>query len=116
MPLKLGELFSKGSNKLTNGSGSILLSPIWTALICVVVVLATIWFVMHKEVEPVYNDTSFWTLLVKTGIWSFISLTIILYVHSGAIERNVELQYKDKNKDQIIQRVAEDVLRPNSLL
>lgn len=102
--LRLGDLFSNGI-----GGGSIFLSPLWTALLTVVVILLIIWFMMSKEVEPIYNDTSFMFLLLKVGVGTFISQVVIQYLVSGSIERSVADKYKNKNQERIVARVTDVV-------
>jgi len=102
--LRLGDLFSGGVNSL---SGGLFLSPIWTGLACAAAILIIIWFVMSKEVEPIYNDTSFMFLLLKAGIWIFIVEVGVLYLSAGALEKQISSEYKNKNQERIINLVTE---------
>jgi uncharacterized oligopeptide transporter (OPT) family protein len=100
--LRLGDLFAGGVS-----GESLFLSPLWTAVLIVVVILLIIWFIMSKEVEPIYNDTSFIFLLLKVGVGIFVTEVVVLYLAHGAVERNISERYKNKNQERIVSRVLE---------
>jgi hypothetical protein len=102
--LRLGDLFSGGVDM---AGGSILTSPLWTAVITVFIILLIIWFMMSKEVEPVYSDTSFIFLLLKVGVGIFVTQVVVQYLSSGAIERAISEKYKNKNQERIVARATD---------
>jgi len=105
--LRLGDLFSSGSDKISGiGNNSIFTSPLWTAIIQTIVILCIVWFIMNNEVDPRYEDTTLMTLMIKIGIWSFITLGVIGFISHGAVASSVEGKYLNKNQQQIVERVT----------
>jgi hypothetical protein len=110
--LRLGSLFSSAAAGVD--AGSLFLSPMWTAVLCCVVIMLIIYLVMSKEVEPVFNDTSFLVLVFKVGLWVFVSQVIVLYLSQSAVERKISMEYKNKNQERIVDRVlVDDIPSPN---
>jgi hypothetical protein len=60
---------------------------------------------MSKEVEPIYNDTSFLVLLFKAGLGIFITQITVLYLSSAAVESRVSAKYKNRNQERIVNKV-----------
>lgn len=98
--LQLSELFNS-SRFIGTGSG-IFLSPVRTAAITVGIVLLIVYFTLRNEVEPVYDDTSLLTLLLRIGVWVFLVDAVILYLSYGAIQQLEADKHKNKNKEQIV--------------
>jgi len=100
--LRLGELFSGSSKSAGRSLGGVFISPIWTSVVIVVIILFIVWFVTRNEIEPKYDDTSIWTLLIKIGVWSFIGVSAIQWLSSSAIEASVVDRYTNKNQREIV--------------
>lgn len=107
--LRLSELFSSGAANVSGiGNNSIFVSPLWTSIITTVIILCIVWFIMHNEVDPRYEDTTFLTLVVKIGVWSFIAVGAINFISHGAIENSVSSLYQNKNQKQTIEKITDN--------
>lgn len=104
--LRLSELFSTGATGISGSGAGIFLSPVWTAMITISLLLIMIYFIIRNEVEPVYDDTSLITLLIRIGVWGFLIESVILYLSYGAIERFEADKHKNKNKEQIVMGIT----------
>ena len=111
---RLSELFSGSGKSNANILGGVFLSPIWTAVIVVVTILIIVWFVMHNEIEPKYDDTSIWTLLIKVGVWSLIVVGTVQWLSFGAIEASVADRYTNKNQREIVHNAIGAEIMDNS--
>lgn len=105
MPLKIGDLFNQTAKRISGGEKSILTNMIWVAAIIVGVLLLTLWFILKNEVDIRYDDTSLIMLLLKGGVWSFITCLLVIFLHDNAIKTHYENLYRNKNQEQIIDRV-----------
>ena len=98
--LRLSELFN--FSRISGSGSGIFLSPVWTSAITVGIVLIIIYFTLHNEVEPIYDDTSLLSLLMRIGVWVWLVDSVILYLSYGAIQQLESDKHKNKNKEQII--------------
>lgn len=104
MSLNLKELV-KPSRALAQNP--ILQNPLWISVIITGIILIIIWFVMHNEIEMVYEDTSFLMLLFKAGIWSFVASLFVVFLHNKAIESNIANKYKDTDKERLMSTIVD---------
>lgn len=106
MPLKLHDLVNKSSKKLVKKGDSVFTNPVYVAGITIGILLIIIWIMMKNEVEIIYEDTSFTTLLFKVGIWGFISSVFISFLHERSIEQKYEEKYANKMQEQVVVAVT----------
>jgi hypothetical protein len=81
-------------------------SPIWVAIIIVVILILTIWFVVKSEIDTIYEDTSMLHLYVKIGIWSVLSSIVVIFLHNKSIHRFYEEKYKNIGQEQAVEAVV----------
>ena len=105
---RLSELFASSGKSTSTSFGGIFLSPIWTAVIVTALMLVIIWFVTRNEIEPKYDDTSVWTLLIKIGVWNLLTVGAIQWLSFGAIEASVADRYTNKNQREIVHNALSD--------
>ncbi len=104
MPLHIEEIIDSITNKITDNRW--IQSPIWTAVIIVILLLMTIWYVIHNEVDTVYEDTSMMHLYAKIGIWSMIVSIVVVFLHNKSVNRYYEEKYKSKEQEKIVEKVV----------
>ena len=107
MPLKLGSLAGNSTKKIL-GKGSVFSNPIYVALIIVGITIILIYVIMKREVETVYDDISFESLVIKIGVWSLVANMMVAFLHDKAVENIYEEKYKNKSQSGIIDRVIQD--------
>ena len=112
---RLGALFAGSHNSSGTSFGGVFLSPIWTAFIIVTLILIIVWFVTHNEIEPKYDDTSIWTLLIKIGVWSLIGVGCIQWLSGSAVEASVADRYVNKNQREIVHNALGSVAGEGAL-
>lgn len=112
---RLGELVSGSGKSSITSFGGVFLSPIWTAVIIVTLILIIVWFVTRNEIEPKYDDTSIWTLLIKIGVWSLIGVGCVQWLSVSAVEASVADRYTNKNQREIVHNALGSVAGEGAL-
>jgi type VI protein secretion system component VasK len=113
---RLSELFAGSGKSASYSFGGVFLSPIWTAVVIVTIILIIVWFVTRNEIEPKYDDTSIWTLLIKIGVWSLIGTACVQWLSASAIEASVAERYTNKNQREIVHNALDSEAGEGALI
>jgi hypothetical protein len=104
---KLEEFFNDAANLFTDSK--YLQNPIWVAVIIVIVIILTIFYVINSEVDTIYDDTSMLHLYVKIGIISFLICSAVIFLHNKSIGKFYEKKYESMNQTEIVKRIVAEV-------
>ena len=120
MSLKIGDLVNQISGKIISDESPILDNPIIVSAIIVVIIIFISYIVMRDEVETTYDDTTIFHLLMKAGIWGFMSTGLLLFLHNRVISDKYENKYKNLATEElanaVIQRPdATEAIKPDIL-
>ncbi len=99
---QLSQLFANPGKNVGNSLGGVFKSPIWTSIIIVFIILLIVWFITRNEIEPKYDDTSIWTLLIKIGVWSLLAVGSMQFLSMSAVEAAIVDRYTNKNQREIV--------------
>jgi hypothetical protein len=113
---QLSQIFANPGKNFGNNFGSVFRSPIWTAVITVFIILLIIWFITRNEIEPRYDDTSIWTLLIKIGVWSLLVVGGMQFLSMSAVEAAVIDRYTNKNQREIVHNALDSESTGDSVI
>lgn len=110
MVFKLEEIVNNLADLITDNE--YLQSPLWVALIIVIIIVIIAWYVLHSEVDTIYEDTSMMHLYAKIGVLTFFTSGILIFLHN----RSINKIYEKKNKSEQASAITTAIQQQSSLL
>jgi hypothetical protein len=112
---KLQDFINTATDCLTENQ--YLQSPIWTALIIVVILILTVWYVMHSEVDTIYEDTSMLHMYFKIGLLMMIGGMLVLFLHDRSVGKYYSKKAESTGQHDIMERLSrEDISKIKEII
>lgn len=84
-------------------------NPIYVSIVIVLIVILMFYFILLDEDDNYLN-------LIKIGIYLFVPVSLLTFIHYKNIEREYELKYENKALSNAVQSVIESPKKLNELI
>lgn len=105
--LDLGEFFNNITGKIA-GKDSVLVSPIWTAVIISLLLMIILFFVIYEEIELKYEESSIVNLAFRVGLWGFVGSLILAFLRNSALNAKYIEKYKSHGQHQLVDKIVDN--------
>lgn len=105
MPISLETLWD---DIVSNSAiSSIASNPIWIALLITIIILLIMYTMFVNEVD---EDTPFWTLLIRSGVYTMLSCLGLLFLHFKVMDHNYEQKYQSSSTTRLVQATQTSIV------
>lgn len=105
MPISLETLWD---DIVSNSAiSSIANNPIWIALLITIIILLIMYTMFVNEVD---EDTPFWTLLIRSGVYTMLSCLGLLFLHFKVMDHNYEQKYQSSSTTRLVQATQTSIV------